>query len=215
LVHIDGDYPEMFERLFAGYSNVEIVCYDAVAGEMPADPSECDAWVTTGSRHSVNQSDPWIADLVSFVQEVAAAGVPFVGICFGHQLLAKALGGSVAEADSGWSVGISRVDMADGESFRIANSHSEQVVELPQGSTVLGSSDHCPIAVMGVGGTMLGIQGHPEMRRRYTEALLEERRGTVIPEEVANDGVASMSGESDAAAVADVIVRFLRGAQPD
>ena len=110
-MHVSGDYPDMFRRLFAGHPEVEIVVYDVIGGDMPADPGECDAWITTGSRHSVNDDEPWIRQLEQFVRDVAQADVPFVGVCFGHQLIAKALGGTVVKSDRGWGVGAKEVEV--------------------------------------------------------------------------------------------------------
>src|SRR5262245_43448587 len=90
---ISGDYEDMFRRRFAEHPYVDIVAYDAIAGELPSSPDDADAWLTTGSRHSVNDDEKWIRDLEAFVLRVHDTGVPFVGICFGHQLIAKALGG--------------------------------------------------------------------------------------------------------------------------
>ena len=111
---ISGDHPDMFRRLFAGYPDVEIVPYDAINGELPADLYECDAWIATGSKYSVNDDYQWIRDLEDFVRRVASSSVPFVGVCFGHQLIASALGGSVVESERGWGVGVKEVEIAKG-----------------------------------------------------------------------------------------------------
>lgn len=206
-VGIAGDYDDHFRALFSGHPEVDLVVYDVVGGVMPSAPSECDAWITTGSRHSVNEDLQWIRDLEAFVREVARAGVPFVGICFGHQVLAKALGGSVVKSDRGWGVGIQNVEMAEG-SFDVMNMHQDQVDQLPTGAEVLGWNQHCPVSVMSVGSTMLGIQGHPEMPKGYIRTLLEERRGELIPEETADLGLESLGREADSVLLADWIVDF-------
>ena len=104
----DGDYLELFGRLFGAHvPDLELRPFDVVGGELPDGPEVCDGWVCTGSRHSAYDDLPWIADLQAFIREVAAAGRPFVGICFGHQVLAQALGGRVERA-SGWGAGVAR-----------------------------------------------------------------------------------------------------------
>lgn len=210
LRHVSGDYPDMFRRLFSGHPEVELVVYDAVNGEVPSDPAECDAWMTTGSRHSVNDELEWIGRLEAFVREVARAKVPFVGVCFGHQLLAKALGGRVAKSDRGWGVGVTEVEVDErlgiGDRYRVVSSHQDQVVELPTGAEVLGWTEHCPVSVMAVGETMVGIQGHPEFDVRYAEALLALRRGTVIPEETADAALATLEVDPDREALASWIL---------
>ncbi|MGH8870404.1 MAG: type 1 glutamine amidotransferase [Acidimicrobiia bacterium] len=215
---IAGDYDDMFRRLFAGH-DVEIVVYDAIGGELPGDPAECDAWITTGSRYSVNDDEPWIRDLEVFVRNVAAAEVPFVGICFGHQLIAKALGGSVIRSERGWGVGVKEVEVRDdlglGGPYRVLNGHQDQVETLPLGGEVLGWNEHCPVSMLGVGGTMLGIQGHPEFEASYTKAVMESRRGTEIPDATVAAGIATLSQPTDGDRFADWIVRWLRSGAID
>jgi GMP synthase-like glutamine amidotransferase len=210
-LHISGDYPDMFRRLFAGHPEVEIVVYDVIGGEMPAGPGECDAWITTGSRHSVNDEEQWIRHLEQFVREVAKERIPFVGVCFGHQLIAKALGGTVVKSDRGWGVGAKKVEVKDsiglGTSYRILNSHQDQIDSLPPGAEILGWNEHCPVSMIGVGENMVGIQGHPEFDPAYSEALMESRRGTLIPEATVDDGLASLDGSTDGDLLVDWILR--------
>jgi GMP synthase-like glutamine amidotransferase len=210
---ISGDYEDMFRRLFADYEDVEVVAYDAINGELPGDPSEADAWLTTGSRHSVNDEEEWIRQLERFVRDVADAAVPFVGICFGHQLIAKALGGSVVKSDRGWGVGVKEVELSEdlgwGDSYRVLTSYEDQVEDLPAGAEILGWNDHCPVSVMGVGSTILGMQGHPEFESAYSQALMESRRGTLIPEATADAGLASLKDNTDGPELADWILEFV------
>ena len=209
--HISGDYPDMFRRLFAGHPEVGIVVYDVIGGEMPADPGECDAWITTGSRYSVNDDEPWISDLEDFVRDVAKAQVPFVGVCFGHQLIAKALGGTVVESERGWGVGAKEVevrgDLGLGPSYTVLTSHQDQIEDLPPGAEILGWNEHCPVSMLGVGENMIGIQGHPEFEAGYSEALMQSRRGTLIPEATVDDGLASLEGGTDGTHLFDWILR--------
>lgn len=216
--HLDiaGDYDEMFTRLFDHRDDVELVTYDVVNGGMPDSATECDAWLTTGSRYSVNDDEQWIRDLEAFVREVVEDRVPLVGVCFGHQLIAKALGGSVVKSERGWGVGIGEVEIADGldwakntGSYRVANIHQDQVDQLPPDAEILGWNDHCPVSMMSVGSTILGIQGHPEMGPDYVEAVVQMRRGTLIPEDVVEEGLASLVNEPDTTMLADWIIGFL------
>lgn len=210
-MHVSGDYPDMFRRLFAGHPEVEIVVYDVIGGDMPADPGECDAWITTGSRHSVNDDEPWIRQLEQFVREVAKKEVPFVGVCFGHQLIAKALGGTVVKSDRGWGVGAREVEVREdlglGPSYRVITSHQDQIDSLPPGAEILGWNEHCPISMLGVGENMIGIQGHPEFDPAYSEALMESRRGNLIPEATVEQGMSSLEGDIDGDRLVDWILQ--------
>ncbi|MEY3019969.1 MAG: hypothetical protein RLZZ272_953, partial [Actinomycetota bacterium] len=179
-----GDYPEMFRDLFSGSPEVELVPYDAVGGRLPTDVGECDAWMTTGSRAGVDDPEPWIAGLRDFLERAIAAGRPVVGICFGHQLVARILGGEVVRAAQGWGVGRHETTvvaaepwMLDGpRPFGLLSSHQDQVVALPAGTRLIASSDHCPIAMFAHGDHVLALQGHPEFRPAYAAAMLERRR---------------------------------------
>lgn len=216
---ISGDYEDMFRRLFTPYPAVELVAYDSVIGQLPASPSECDAWMTTGSRHSVNDDAEWVRALEDQIRSIEAYGRPLVGICFGHQLIAKALGGQVAPASNGWSVGVKEIHVRPGVSFipptvrslRVFNSNREQVVTPPDGADVIAWADDCPISMMTIGDTTLGIQGHPEIDMEYGRALIASRRGSVVPQDVADEGLSSLSQGSDAAVMSDLIVRFVKG----
>ena len=214
---ISGDYEDMFRRLFAGREEVEVVVYDAVNGDLPNDPSAADAWLTTGSRHSVNDDEQWIRDLEDFVRKVAAEDAPFVGICFGHQLIAKALGGSVVKSARGWGIGVQEVEVSPelglGDSYRVLTSYQDQVATLPPGGEILGWNDHCPVSVMSVGSTILGIQGHPEFEAAYSAALMESRRGNLIPEETVDAGLASLGDEPDGERLAAWILDYIERAR--
>lgn len=211
---ISGDYEDMFRRLFADHGDFDIVAYDVIAGELPSDPEECDAWLTTGSRHSVNDDETWIRALEGFVRDVAAAGVPFIGICFGHQMLARALGGSVVRSEDGWGVGVKEVEVLPelglGESYRVLTSHQDQVETIPPGGEILGWNEHCPVSMLRVGSKMLGIQGHPEFDPTYSRALMELRRGGAIPEAIVVEGLASLDQATDSGRLAEWIVGMIK-----
>jgi GMP synthase-like glutamine amidotransferase len=130
---------------------------------------------------------PWISHLLQLIREIEKSRVPFVGICFGHQMLAQALGGEVAKAQTGWGVGVLPLEIVSSEPWmqppraevRIQHMHQDQVQRLPPGSVVLGRSAHCEIGMFRVGETMLGIEGHPEFtahRRRAQRRGAEERQ---------------------------------------
>jgi GMP synthase-like glutamine amidotransferase len=188
-----------------------VFVYDVIGGQMPANQGECDAWITTGSRHSVNDDEPWIRHLEQFVREVAEEEVPFVGVCFGHQLIAKALGGTVVKSERGWGVGAKEVqvreDLGLGSSYTVLTSYQDQIEDLPPGAEILGWNDHCPVSMVGVGENMIGIQGHPEFDPTYSEALMESRRGGVIPEATVDDGLASLDDSTDG----DLLVDWILG----
>jgi len=215
LLPIAGDYPDMFAALFGGA--VELCSYDVVSGELPASVAECDAWITTGSAASVYDPEPWIRRLGSFVVDVIGAQRPFVGICFGMQLMAQALGGEVAKAPQGWQVGVSHVTWTGPRppwaspiptDLKLLSSHRDQVVALPTRAEVLAGSPHCPVAVIAVGDHAIGFQGHPEFTAPYVAALCEGRRDR-IGGDVVDIAIRSLDEATDASAVAAAIMAFI------
>jgi GMP synthase-like glutamine amidotransferase len=199
---IGGDYFDMFQRLLP---SVELVRYDVIDGKVPSSPEECDGWVATGSRHSVYDDLEWIRATGAFVEKLRVAEVPYVGICFGHQLLAPFTGGRTERA-SQWGVGAH--DLTSGERARLLYMHQDQVVALPDGAEVVAGADHCPNAIITVGDTMLGIQAHPEFPGEYVEALLlarEERIGHDLVEQA----LASLDAPRDEALAATWMLRVL------
>lgn len=207
-VGIDGDYVDMFAALLPW---ADLVPYDAVGDVLPAGPDECDGWVVTGSRYSVYDEMPWLERLRGFVRDVRASERPYLGICFGHQLLAHAVGGRTAKADVGWGVGAhdmkTTVDALP-DPVRLLYLHQDQVVEVPDGGVVLASADHCPVAALEVDGRMLGVQAHPEFSAEYLAALLharEARIGVALVEEA----LASLDAPRHEAPVAAWLHRWL------
>ena len=205
----EGDYLDLFGRLFgANVPELELRPYDVIGGELPASPDECDAWLCTGSRHSAYDDLPWIADLQAFIRAIAASDRPYVGICFGHQVLAQALGGRVERSTTGWGAGVRPVDVDGLGSLRLHFMHQDQVVELPPGGEVLGRAEHCEVAVLAVGDRMLGLQAHPEFTDSYSAALLADRELRIGVEATA-EASATLGGPTDDGTAARWIGRFL------
>ena len=213
--HLSGDYADMFTALFGEASDFELVRYDAVNGALPASPAECDGWLATGSRKSAYDDEEWIHRAGGFVRAAAATDAPFVGICFGHQLLAHALGGTVERAPSGWGAGVVAVDVVQKEPWmqppradvRLHFMHQDQVTALPDGGRVVAAAAHCPVAAFTVGDTMLGIQAHPEFTVPYAEALLTDRTERIGGDSAAA-ALASLTTPTDEAVVAQWITSF-------
>ncbi|MCC6291671.1 MAG: type 1 glutamine amidotransferase [Bryobacterales bacterium] len=175
--HLAGDYLDMFSGWLPGQWRV----YDLTADEFPA-PGDCDAWVVTGSRRSVSDDIPWIHRLAELVRTIDATRAPFAGICFGHQMMAHALGGRVAKSPRGWGIGVHTFHVNQTEPWmkpplatvNLFMSCQDQVEVLPPGARVHASNVHCPVAIYSRN-SLLGIQGHPEWREPYARALLEQR----------------------------------------
>jgi GMP synthase-like glutamine amidotransferase len=206
------DYVDLFGALLP---EVDLVPYDVINGTVPNQPDECDGWLATGSRHSVYDDLEWIGPTVEFVQRTHAAEVPFVGVCFGHQLLAHALGGTVEKASWGWGAGVRTLDVVRTEPWmappleraHLHFMHQDQVTCTPPDAVVLGCADHCEVAMFRVG-TMLGLQAHPEFTAAYAEALLTDRTERIGGDRAA-EARASLTTPTDDAVVGRWVASFL------
>jgi GMP synthase-like glutamine amidotransferase len=217
--HIAGDYRDMFTALFARHApHIDLRLFDVCNGEFPQPLDDCDAYLATGSRFSAYDDVDWIHALKDFVRRIHEEKKPFVGVCFGHQVLAEALGGKVSRSETGWGVGVHNVEVIRLEQWMqpeqsrcaLQYMHQDRVERLPENGVVIGRSDHCPVAMFRVGDSMLGIQGHPEFPKAYSEALLLDRVER-IGEERVKAALAGLDQPADESLVTDWIVEFLEG----
>lgn len=213
-----GEYPDMFAKLLSDADDsLTFVTYDVRLGEYPQAIDELDAYLITGSRHSVYDDLPWIPVLLEFIAQLHAQKKKMVGICFGHQAIAQALGGSTQKAAAGWGVGLHRHRFAerqdwtdDGDlEFSILVSHQDQVIENATDATTLAGSDFCPNAVCQLGEHVLTMQGHPEFITGYSREIIELRR-EMIGEDVYVAGLTSLAEPPETSRMARWIVNFLR-----
>lgn len=192
----------MFVRLLSAVDpQLEFLVWDVEEGEYPETLDAADVWLITGSKSSVYDDKPWIRELEQFVCRLHAARRKIIGICFGHQLVARALGGRVEKSHKGWGVGIhtyrivsSRLGAdSDIDTFRLIVSHQDQVVELPPGAEVSAQNPHCEIAGMLIGDHIMTFQGHPEFVPGYSRTLMTFRR-EMIGDDRVEAGMNSLAG---------------------
>lgn len=184
LLPIGGDYREMFPALFGKVApDWEFVFYDVCNGHFPNSVEECDVYVCTGSKCSVYDDEEWITRLKTLVKEIYQSGRKYLGICFGHQMLAEALGGKVEKSAVGWCVGVHNFQVISTEewmmpsrtSFNLLMMCQDQVMQMPPDSKLLAETQDCPVGMFQVGSNMIGIQAHPEFSKPYEKALMEIR----------------------------------------
>lgn len=208
-----GSYPEMFTHWLP---DLETEVFYVVDGQFPENATVCDAWLINGSRHSVYEDIPWINQLKRFVRSIYVSGRPCLGVCFGHQMIAEALGGKVAKSSLGWCVGVHSFEVHQQDHWmtpfqdpiNLLMMCQDQVQILPPDSVVLASADNCPVGMFRVGANMLGIQAHPEFSPRYDRALMEARVDR-IGAEVVEEGIESLELPVDAVLVAAWVKQFM------
>ncbi len=211
---ITGDYRDMFSALFP---SLNFQFFDVCKGQFPASADDCDAYLCTGSKFSVYDEVDWILELKAFVRAIYASDKKYIGVCFGHQMLGEALGGKVEKAPTGWNVGLHPFEILRQESWmepfqpqiNVLMMCQDQVIQLPENSTLLAKGATCPVAMFRVGERMLGIQGHPEFPHAYEAALLENRRARIGTEKV-HAGLESLKLPSQREVVAGWMVGFLQ-----
>nr|WP_321458339.1 gamma-glutamyl-gamma-aminobutyrate hydrolase family protein [uncultured Cohaesibacter sp.] len=231
-----GRPPETLAQKFPSYAQMFAQMVGATApahwqyeyfvpldGELPPSPDACNAWLITGSKFGAYEDYPWIHALKDFIRDAYAAGVPMVGICFGHQILAEALGGKVMKSEKGWGVGrqtyhwssdkpdwLGKTELSKRDDFSILAFHQDQVVEVPPEARVIATSDFCNVAALAYADQVLSFQGHPEFNADFVADLIEDRREVVLGDAVAANASASLKTPIDRSAIGEGIVEFLK-----
>jgi len=215
-----GPYNAMFHRMFEP-SGFEFETVRLADGAPLPDPATLEAVLITGSSAGVYDTHyAWMEPLRQFIRGAYANKTPMLGICFGHQIVADALGGDVRKSEKGWGLGRhvyavkSRPAHIGGKlpEFAIACSHQDQVIAPPPEAEVFLSSDFTPNAgLVYRNGATMSLQSHPEFQDDYTIALAEMRRGKA-PDALIDDAVKSVSRKSDSAEMAGYLGAFLKQA---
>ncbi|MEM6621615.1 MAG: gamma-glutamyl-gamma-aminobutyrate hydrolase family protein [Pseudomonadota bacterium] len=225
LIAAHGDYPTQFAQMFQSVDpSIEIEVVGVLDGALPTDPHAVDAWVVIGSKHGVYDPLPWIDPLKAFFRQAREAGVPLIGVCFGHQLMAEAFGGKAEKFGGGWACGVHHYALhetpswIDGSEKQMSMHamHQDQVTLLPSDATCLASSDFCRYAMVSYGDPELpdaiSIQPHPEFHVGYARDLLDMRSGVAVPVEIASPALESLGQDVDNQAFASWAVAYLRRA---
>jgi GMP synthase-like glutamine amidotransferase len=214
-------YGRMFELLFARQPiAAEFVVYNVMQGDYPSDDEHFNAYLVTGSKADSFGSDPWIQTLKTYLLERYTRGDKLLGVCFGHQLLALLLGGKTERATQGWGVGTHQYQLGAAQpwmspavdNLTLLISHQDQVTALPEGATVIASSEFCQFAAYHINDQVLCFQGHPEFIHDYSRTLLDIRQ-EALGEQVYSKGIASLDKDHHGTTVAEWMMRFVAGSK--
>ncbi|MDP3738167.1 MAG: glutamine amidotransferase [Hyphomonadaceae bacterium] len=222
---LSEDFPRYADMFVSLLSNAdENLSFETVAlldGAALPDPSRREAVVITGSPVGVYDSTPWMDPLRDFVRQAFEARTPMVGICFGHQIIADAMGGDVRKSEKGWGVGRHSYEIIGkrpwmngaGSSVSLSVSHQDQVITPPKGAVTLARSAHTEHAMLVYDGApVMSLQGHPEFGDAFVLALYGARRGRSLTDEQVDAAIESLAQPEDNALVGEWMVRFLRSA---
>ena len=213
-------YPLMFTSLLdRAERDLEYRTYSVINGEIPGSTNECDGWLITGSRHGAYERLDWMELLEDFIRKLYDDSVPLVGICFGHQIIAQALGGKVVKSDRGWGIGLHRYQIDEArdwmgdvpEQVGIYAFHQDQVERLPPQASVFSSSEFCPYAGLSYGESIITIQAHPEFEEDYELALIDTFGGNRVPQAIADEAredIRVNGQKADTQVLADWLANF-------
>ena len=186
-------YGKMFSDLLsAAGAQWELKIFSVIEGEYPAEGEAFDAFLITGSKFDSFADTPWVVQLRDYIFQLYTQRKPMLGICFGHQVLAHALGGKAGRSDAGWGLGVMQYQVTEtlpyldsDEEVALIVSHQDQVLTLPPGAETLLSNDFCRYAAFHIPRNVLAIQGHPEFTIEYANDLLKIREDNLPADDVA------------------------------
>lgn len=211
-------FKELFENYFSTYvaSSLKFRPYEVSREEFPIHLDECDAYVITGSKFGVYDNESWISQLLALVRDVFfKSDAKLVGICFGHQTIAQALGGEVCKSELGWTVGLQEYEIISRlpwmteqrNCFQLLASHQDRVTQLPPQAINFARNEMSEFGGFYVGDRVLTLQAHPEFEPEILRHILENRRDSIGTKyEGAKE---SLSEPADKSFIGDLLRRFL------
>ena len=209
-------YVSMFRTLFGKFDPA--VCYevfDVRQNLYPESLHRDELYLIPGSRASAYDDTPWVKSLIGFIRKMYAENVKTAGICFGHQLIAQALGGKVERAKQGWGTGVRTSRIIDPEALKffpggqmnLLYNHYDQVTALPPRAKCFAQSDFCRIEGFYIDDRVLTFQGHPEYTPEYLRHLLLHH-SSAEPEDVKTAALASLNLGIDSLSAAKWLKSF-------
>jgi len=213
-----GQYPEMFSKVFWGVDpNIQFKTYEVQFDNYPSDINECDAYLITGSKASSYDDVQWIHNLKKFIQALHENKKKLIGVCFGHQIIAEALGGSVRKSPEGWHAGVDSISLNsnaliygdEGKNYNLVFSHQDEVEKLPKNATLIAGSASCPIGMFVIDNHIICTQGHIELDKKFARMIYDFRK-----EQIGNttyqNACHTLAIKTDELEVTKNLLKFLR-----
>ncbi|KAL4784226.1 class I glutamine amidotransferase-like protein [Aspergillus varians] len=199
-------------------SILDISRFDVVTAQEYPSLENVDAVLLTGSKHNSFEDDPWILKLVEFTKKaIADPRVKLLGICFGHQIIGRAMGVEVGRNSAGWEIAVCEVRLSEKgrelfgvETLKIQQMHRDIVFAHPDGVVPLGASPTCEVQGMYKEGKFITVQGHPEFREDIvTEVVRLRAEAGVFDKEQAEDALSRAGKPHDGIAIGVAFLKFL------
>ena len=204
-----GDYPDLYGALLG--PGFDWTTYRVFEDALPAQPTDHDAWLVSGSRFGAYEDHAWIPPLEALLRAIHGTR-PLVGICFGHQIIAQALGGRVEKFEGGWSVGRRSYDW-EGREVHLNAWHQDQVVRPPEGARTVMRNDFTRHAGLLLGST-LTMQPHPEFPAPFIADMIPLTGRGTVPEPLLEAAAAALPEPVDNADVGARLAAFIREHAP-
>ena len=206
LVDKYGTYAEMLINLINSDEKLfEFKTFNILDGIFPLNHNDCDGWIVTGSPHGVYEEHSWIPIVSQLIKDIYDNKLPIFGVCFGHQLIAQALGGNVEKSTKGWGLGLHTYQINNKTNYMgnlssevtLNICHQDQVISPPNGATVYAKSDFCENAGFYIKDKVLTMQAHPEFLVDFIKALLTARRDVTIPKQFVDPALIGLKSHPD------------------
>ncbi|KAH8722338.1 class I glutamine amidotransferase-like protein [Phaeosphaeriaceae sp. PMI808] len=198
--------------------DLQLSGFDVVDKQEYPNLEDIDAVLISGSKHNSFDNDAWILKLVEFTKKLLNQDrIRIIGVCFGHQILGRALDVKVGRSDDGWEISVLPVELtAKGkeifqqDTLNIHQMHKDIVFEYPAGVEKLCASPRCLVQGMYKKDKFISVQGHPEFNEGIMVEVVKTRnKQGIFTDEQARDAIERSGKQHDGVNIAKAYLRFL------